>query len=440
MRLLPSIPAALRKDSMLSKVLVLAGGTGFAQGLLVAASPLLTRLYGPEDFGLLAVYVSILSMLSVVASLRYDAAIPLPREPEQGGHLLALALALAAAASLLVGAALWAFGRPLLAVLQAESLLPYAWLLPLSVLGVGSYRALSGWTLRSRAYGALARTKVTQSVGQLAIQLAAGLLGFGKVGLLLGDAFGRVGGSGRLIALIWRHDASLLRSLSLRGLRKAAYAYRHFPLISCGSTLINNAGLQLIPLLMAMHYGPQAAGWLMLSQRVLGAPLELLGQSVGQVYVGEGAKLLRERPEALRRLFIATARRLLLGGAPFALLIALFSPWLFETVFGGAWRSSGQFAQALSAMFLLQLIVVPLSDTLTLLERHRWQLGWNIARLLLVVGSLTAAELGRFTPLQAVLLYSAAMSAAYIVLFALSVAALRGLARSHESRREPGAV
>lgn len=59
---------------------VLVGGTTGAQLLAVLAAPLLTRLYTPEDFGLLAVYASLLGLIAVIASLRYELAIPLPTD------------------------------------------------------------------------------------------------------------------------------------------------------------------------------------------------------------------------------------------------------------------------------------------------------------------------------------------------------------------------
>ena len=45
----------LPKNAFARGVSVLVGGTAGAQLLTILAAPLLTRLYGPEDFGLVAV-------------------------------------------------------------------------------------------------------------------------------------------------------------------------------------------------------------------------------------------------------------------------------------------------------------------------------------------------------------------------------------------------
>jgi O-antigen/teichoic acid export membrane protein len=67
---LARIKALLPKSSFARNVAVLVGGTAVGQAIVVLASPILTRLYTPEDFGVLAVYASLLGILSTVAALR----------------------------------------------------------------------------------------------------------------------------------------------------------------------------------------------------------------------------------------------------------------------------------------------------------------------------------------------------------------------------------
>jgi O-antigen/teichoic acid export membrane protein len=68
----------LPKSRFARSVAVVTAGSALGQGLVVASAPLLTRLYTPADFGVLAVYGSIVSLVAVVAALRYEFAIALP--------------------------------------------------------------------------------------------------------------------------------------------------------------------------------------------------------------------------------------------------------------------------------------------------------------------------------------------------------------------------
>ena len=79
-------------SSFAANVLKLVTGTTFAQVIIVLASPLLTRLYGPEAFGFLALFTSITSIIGVIACMRYEMAIMLPKTDEEAANLLGLCL------------------------------------------------------------------------------------------------------------------------------------------------------------------------------------------------------------------------------------------------------------------------------------------------------------------------------------------------------------
>lgn len=74
--------------SFASDVLKLVGGTAIAQDLSVLSSPLLTRLYGPEAFGIIAIFTAITGIISVMACLRYEQAIMLPKRDEEAANFL----------------------------------------------------------------------------------------------------------------------------------------------------------------------------------------------------------------------------------------------------------------------------------------------------------------------------------------------------------------
>jgi len=88
-------------------------------------------------------------------------------------------------------------------------------------------------------------------------------------------------------------------------------------------------------------------------------------------------------------------------------------------VFGVAWRVSGVYVQILSVMFLLQFIVVPMSQTLNILERQDLQLLWDIIRLISVMGFILLGKSMRLTHYYVVGIYSLGMAFSYVILFIL---------------------
>ena len=408
-------------------VAVVIGGTALGQVIIVAASPVLTRLYTPADFGLLSVYVSVLGLGVVAASLRYEVAIPLPDADEDAANLLALSLLIVVALTA-VSALLALFGAPrLLRGTSYAGLAPYAWMLPLSILGAGTYQALTFWALRKQAFGILARTKVTQSIGQVATQIGLGLLGVGPAGLLGGDVVGRTGGSGTILRLVLRRDGVPLRAVNLRGIRKVADRYRRFPLLASGSALLNAATLQAPLLLLAVFYGPVTAGLFALGQRVLAAPMSLIGTAVGNVYYSALSAVSRTDKKRMQPLFWRTTKRLALLGAAPAVLAGIAGPWACRLLFGSQWAEAGTYLRLCAPMLLVQFVASPLGGTLDVLERQDLHLAREVVRQLLSLGALVAARLLAFDAWTAVLAFGVAGAIGNLVYIGSTWYALRDL-------------
>ena len=410
----------LSKGSFIHHVILLSGSTLVAQALNALTAPILSRLYTPEEYGISAVYISIVSLLSSVTSLRYELAILLPESEVVAANLLALSLILVFSTSLVFGIAIWLTGKFFVQLFNIAILQPYLWLLPLSIFGVGTYQTLNHWVVRQKRFAYIAQTKVTQILGQLFTQLGLGCLKFSTLGLLLGYVVGQVSGSSKLGKIALQENFQILRCVSIKGICLSANRYRKFPLISTISTLLNRAGFNLPTLLLTILYGPQVAGLFSLGKRLVGIPTTLVSQSVSTVYTKEASQLVNEKPQKLKVLFLKTTQKLfLLGIIPFGIL-ALGGPWIFSIVFGDTWNDAGIFIQIMSPMLLMQFIVSPLSQSLNLLERQDLQLIWDILRLTIVIGCLLIPKQLQLSAQVSIALYSAGMSISYIALFTLN--------------------
>ena len=413
------LAARFSGSSFARSVGVLASGTAAGQALIILASPILTRLYVPADFGAFAVFSALLFSLLQIASLRYDWAILLPEDDRRAADLLALSLGTTTVMAAAVEGAVLAWGDRVVEWTNTPGLGSQLWLLPVSLLAAGVYQAVSQWSIRRKSFQPIARSQVSQNLARVAFQVGLGFLHPGTLGLVIGDVVGRWSGAAMLVFRTRREISGALSGVQAAAVAEAARRYRHFPFLSSGSSLLNQAGVQLAPVLLAALYGAQVAGWYALGQRVVTLPLVMVGHAIAQVYAGHASHLARNDAHALRRLFLKTALALgLIGGLPFGLL-ALAGPWLFSLVFGGDWTETGRYFQVLAPMCLAQLVVVPLSQTLAILERQSLQLGWDTLRLALLVGSLFLSASRGLTPLLALALLGGAMTVAYAALFLL---------------------
>jgi O-antigen/teichoic acid export membrane protein len=412
---------------------MLAGGTALSQMIAVLVAPILTRLYAVEDFGCFQLYMSVMAFGILAITLRYEQAILLPKRDEVAADLFVLVLCIVGLLAVGFCVVEWFVNRYQLLPESLQRLGPYLWIVALGTFGAGVYQALSFWALRLKAYSRVSGTKVTQVSIQLTTQTAIGFLRIGPLGLLLGDAIGRISGSLTLARLSWRQSWNLFRKVRYRTMWAAAIRYRHFPLFSSWAALLGAATGALAPLCLAEFYGLKTLGWYALGDRVLGAPILLIGQAVSQVYSVEAAAMNLSDPIALQNLFVRSVKKLtLLGIVPFILFV-IFSPSLFGFVFGQSWREAGVYARLLASTQYIAFIVWPLTPTLNILERQSWQLAWDASRVVLALGSLFVAHRMGYTVRGAIGVFSVAMGLGYVAYLMLSYRAI--LMRVHQFRQ-----
>ncbi|TCP24919.1 O-antigen/teichoic acid export membrane protein [Scopulibacillus darangshiensis] len=389
------------------------------QLILFIISPVLSRIYGPIDFGVMAIFTSAIAIIGVNSSFRYELAILLPEDDKEALHVVVLALILNFLLTLLLFVFLFILGDALFTYLNAVSLIPYMYILPISVFGLGVYNVLSYWAIRKKEYGKIAKTKFSQSLGMSITQLLIGVMSSGPIGLLIGDAFGRIAGSGALGKAVLKDGLDYLKQFKFKKGIYVALKYKNFPLISSWSGFFNVVGLQLPPLVLAPLYGSSVVGWYSLGSRVVGAPIALLGKAVTQVYISEVPVLAKNSPDKLKGLLIVTTKRLFLIGILPTLLLIFFGPKMFAFIFGDSWYKTGVFVQLLGVMYLMEFIVSPVSQTLELLGSQVQQLIWQIIRITLVFSAFFLPKYIGAGVEIAISLYGLAMSISYILLLLL---------------------
>ena len=400
------VASLLRANRILWSVIVLAGGTALGQLVVVVSSPLLTRIYSPQDFGILVVYVSLLSFLLGIATWRYQMAIPLAKNDLDVASLLTLCMLVLLAMTLLLTTIVMVFGGHIVDWVNAPRLKSFLWLLPVSFAGAGAFQVLMSWAIRNDEFGVLGRTRLLQSTGQVGSQIVLGLLSVGAIGLLLGDAFGRVSGSLRLSQMAWRQLRAEFRQVNVQRIGQIAHRYRRFPLISSGSGFLASAGLQLPTLLIASFYGALVVGWFGLCQRLLSMSFSLVSSSIGSVFLSEAAKFASDDPEKLMRFYWATIKR----SSGIALLLTsgviLIAPFLFRPVFGAQWEEAGRYAQVLAVAAGFQFVNRTVGSSAIVVERQDIDLMCEIIGTVCGSGVLVAGGVLHLDAFMCIALYA----------------------------------
>lgn len=408
------------KSSFTRNVAVVASGTVLGQFIMVAVSPILSRIYAPEDFGAFAVFASTVGILAIVASLRYEIAIPLPESDGEALSLAKLALvgAVLLGAVLMLTVRLWAgLFASSLGLSATQSVIVY--LIPIGVVLTSTFQIVNYLVIRGARHEVLAKSKVIQGVVAASSQTGLGFMGSGAVGLALGLVVGRLASA---VYAFFSLDARVKYRVSLR---EVARKYARFPKLALPSGGVNALSVELPMLLTSAIFGTGVAGLYALAQRVVVAPMGMVGKSIAQVYMAKLGEYVRTKNPQAVSLYSGVAKRLFsIAVLPFVLL-AVFSPYFFGLVFGPSWAATGQIVRFLSPAFLAQFVVVPLSQTLNYVGRQDLQLVWDLFRFTGIVLLFYVAKVWDLNYITVFFVYSAYLTLAYTALYVMTTRTLK---------------
>ncbi len=383
------IAALLPKGAFNRAAAMLVGGTAIGQVVTIVASPLLTRLYAPGDFGTLAVYTSVITIIGGQASFSYHQAIPIPETDGEAANLLGVSMLTTVATALFSGVAMALCGQWMAIRLGAPGLGPWLWMVPLGVFALSAHEVAQQWAVRKKAFRVIASTTVIRGFAQIGTQLGLGLVGVAPFGLLLGQLVGQWSGSGTLLRLAWKEDEAAIRALTARSLQDSAVRHQDFPRYSAPAVLLSAIGTEAPALLLSFFFGNSVTGLYALGMRVLSMPVSLVARSAGQVFFASAAEALRAG-----RLAEETATlygRMVRMAAPFTVLLVLAAPDLFAVVFGEKWREAGVYTQWMVPWIGVVFLAYPLMALVSVCDRQRSGMVWQVA---LLVGRVSGLAIG----------------------------------------------
>lgn len=395
----------------------LSGGTILGQLLLVAAMPLLTRLYTPEDFGLFAVLAALNGIFGIAMAGRYEFAIPLAAKDDEAAALVLLSCFVALLLTLLSLLLVWSLGETLAELTGLPALVPLLWLVPPILLVTGLGQPFEYWSIRRETLRLNGASRVAQLGGQAASQAVLGVMETGALGLTLGYGLGYLARLALFLVSLPVRDWAALAATQPSQILRLARSLRDYPTYSTASSLLRAATQFLPTILFAALYGPAIAGGFDLAQRILTVPVRLLSGAASQVFLVEAAQ--RSAPEVLR-LFARVVPRFLLLGLVGMTPLLLAGPWLFALAFGEPWREAGSFAQALVAAQLARFIAIPVSPSFNVFARLDLEFGTALLNGLALVLSFAMIGWLECRPATAVLLYSVASALSQLAMLGLA--------------------
>jgi O-antigen/teichoic acid export membrane protein len=343
------------KSQVVRNIARVATGTFAGQIILVAATPVLTRLYAPKEFGELALFSSYYGILVGLFTLKLELSVILPSNDGEALGLMRLTLLVSLASSMLLLLAL--------STAAATGLLIFPffyYLLPISTFIGAVYSLLQQWCSRKRDYKPFAKSVVVNASANVFVCIALSLFAFESEAELV---LGYFAGMACAALYLWQHKSKELRAIRCSvhpSATKLLEQYRHFPLYVLPNALLSVLSYQLLPPLIGLWFDVDTVGFYAIANRFLVLPSALLGNAVAEIFRAELVSRLN-RGENTQKFFLRTLTHLTLVAAPIFLTLFVVSPQIFEILLGNNFSAAGVYARYLCLGVASSFVAQPFS-------------------------------------------------------------------------------
>ena len=400
-------------------VFVLMTGTFLSQLIPFLISPILTRIFSPEEFGIFGLYFSISMILSVIITSRYEMAVMLPKSDIDSFNLVGLSLLITTFISIILFFMVLIFKHPVSVLVKSPSLENWFFVLPVTMFSIGLFQTLNYWNNRKEKYKILASSRVFRSAGTGVVSIALGYSFLKQGGLIIGDAIGQLLSGFFLLVNTWENDKYLFKEISKIKMIEQAKRYSQFPKYNVPSGLLEKMSGQAPVLMLSAFFGETITGFFSFSQRIISAPSAIIARAIGDVFRQKANVEFLEKGNC-SGIFIKTFQLLFgIGIVPFTAFY-FFAPEIFGVVFGKEWIIAGEYSKIMTIMFFLQFVVSPLSSMFLVAEKQHIDMWIQIVLLAGVISSFACGYTIFNKPEICILLFTFVYSVKYIIELFLS--------------------
>ncbi len=373
------------RSELLRNTSILISGTALAQLIPILLQPILRRYFSPEIFGAYSVYLSLIGILIVISSFRYELAIILPRKDKEAAGVFFLSVILNLFFNILLLLIIILWKRKILLFLNLSiAFADYLYLVPLGTFLFSTYQSINYWLIRKKKFFPISLNKFMRRGFEGSSQIIFKFLKISH-GLVFGDLIGQ---SANLISGVYQGTKSGLsfRLFSPGKIKYVLHKYSDYPKFNIVPGFMSACSYLLPAIMINKFYSAENTGFFDLSKLLLSIPLALVASSISNVLlqrVSEKSKLKLSIRKDLISIFIFVALIVIFEVG----IILFWAEDIFKIFFGNKWEFSGSISKILVWAFAFNFIVSSFSSIFISLNKIKllsvWQLIYFVSILTL---------------------------------------------------------
>jgi len=371
------------KSEFSRNVLTLMTGTTIAQAIPIAISPILTRIYTPEDFGIFALYMSVASIVSVIATGRYELAIMLPKKDEDAINIVVLSIIISFLVSFITFLIIFFFNAQISNILGNPKISSWLYFIPLTVLLTGLYQSFNYWSNRKKEYKRLATSRVIRSGTTASTNIGMGISGLGSSGLILSGIFGQIVATIFLGKIIFKKDKGVAQSINKLKIFALMKRYIKFPQFDLPSAIIYTLYTNMAIVFFSKFFEASVSGFYFFANRIIKTPFSFFISAFSDVFYQKLSKS-RDYNKIANEINSFSIRLLKITLIPF--LIVIYSSYYYvEFIFGKGWQDLYIYIDIFALPIYIGLILAPYGHVLKIINRQEISMYLHLLRFVVLV-------------------------------------------------------
>jgi len=372
-------------SDFLKHVVTLVLGTGLAQVINFCGIMALARIYDPEEYMLFTLFSSVAMIITSIACLRYEFAIPLPAQDKDARRIVVLATYILVAICVL--SLLTIIGWHLVRSINGKSFHIVLYLVPLYVVFAGGTQIFNYWSTRMGTFRRNFISRVLAAAATVGFSIVFGLVTGNSLGLVLGAILGQFVS---WVVLGW-NSFPVLRSAyaeeTRAGLFELAKSYKKFPLYNAPNAVFDAFQDYGVVFVMNYYFAPEVSSLYFQSYRLLGAPLGLIGAAIYQVFYPKMARNFADSRN-VRKELLRIYGVLLVLAAPVFLTLFLFTDEIIYTLLGEKWMAAAAIMKVLIPWMFLNFLISPISGITLVTGKQKQSFFFSITGFIMKFVSL----------------------------------------------------
>jgi len=392
---------SIKQNKILRNSIILINGTIISQIINIIMSPIMSRLYSPEDFGNYSTITAIVLIIAIIANGKYDLAIMDSKDDNKerkATYYLGMLLTIITCIIVLIGGS----------ILLKINLIHNYGILDLILITIFTFFAsnnsiLNVWLNKSGQYKQISRNRIIYSIVNILGIIIFGILKLGYLGIVFSVLLSYLTQCIYVYAFLNRKTNFFDYKFDFNEIKNQAKKHIKFPKFQMPSLLLNTASTQMPILLLTQYFGNQVSGWYAMTIKIINLPMTIVGNSIGEVYFKEASEIESkgDRKRLSEFTYNTFKKLLIIGLIPMTLLIG-YGDILFSFVLGQEWEMAGIYAMILAPWYYVVFITSPFTHLFTILNIQKKNLIINIVMLIsrilcIIIGAVLFASNSLYT-------------------------------------------